>query len=710
MSQTIITVVGLDCPAEEKLLRKALANIPGVEDVICNFVTQELTVKNANVDSAILLETIQKIGMQATLKTTEDNLLKTGDVKASKKEWIVITLAGLMALGAEVTSYLLTTEKSLIVLILSVMAIALGGRATLKKGFQALRTFTLNINFLMMIAIIGAFLIGEWPEAAVVTILFALAELIERYSLDRARHAIQSLMAMAPEEARVLISEGNWNALPLKQIQMGDIIWVKPGERIPLDGLITKGESSINQAPVTGESIPVDKGVGAEVFAGTLNEHGSFEFAVTATQNQTLLAKIIHAVSEAQQQRAPTQRFVDAFSRYYTPLMVLFAVLVAIGPPLFLGLPFEPWIYKALVLLVIACPCALVISTPVTVVCGLAAAAKHGILIKGGTYLEQGYKLKALAFDKTGTLTEGKPILTDIIVISPRLNEENLLQYAASLDAHSEHPIAKTIVNAYETRCNTTLLPVSQFAAITGRGVKGFIEEQLYFVGNHQLAEDNQICNSTVETLLARLEQEGKTTIVISNATEVLGILAVADQIRATSATALNSLHQIGIKTVMITGDNALTAKAIAEKVNIDQIYANQLPQEKLQVMETLLKKYRYVGMVGDGMNDAPALAKSTIGFAMGAAGNDTALETADVALMEDNLQKVATFFKISKITKTRLIQNISLAIAIKGVFFVLALMGEATLWMAVFADMGASLLVVINGLSILRFKEQRPA
>ncbi len=704
MRETVIKVEDLDCPSEEKLLRKALANIPGVEGLSCDFISQELTVKNTNVENAVLLEAIQKIGMQAAIKKADHDLPNAMSVTASKKDWVIIIVSGLIALGAEIASYILTTEKSLVVLILSVLAIVLGGRVTIKKGILAVRTFTLNINFLMMIAIIGAFAIGEWPEAAVVTVLFALAELIERYSLDRARHAIQGLMALAPEEARVLSKGGAWEEIPLKQIQLGDIVWVKPGERIPLDGILTKGESSINQAPVTGESIPVDKGVGAEVFAGTLNEHGSFEFKVTATQNQTMLAKIIHAVAEAQQQRAPTQRFVDEFSKYYTPTMVIFAVLVALTPPLFWGLPFEPWIYKALVMLVIACPCALVISTPVTVVSGLTAAAKLGILIKGGTYLEQGYKLKILAFDKTGTLTEGKPALTDITVISPFFNEEKLLQYAASLDAHSEHPIAKAIGKAYQDKFKKPLLTVNQFAAITGRGAKGMIENQLYFVGNHQLAEDNQVCNTKVESILEQLEQQGKTTIVISNDKEVLGILAVADQIRTTSATALSSLHQIGIKTVMITGDNALTAKAIAEKVNIDQIYANQLPQQKLQVIETLLKTYGYVGMVGDGMNDAPALAKASIGFAMGAAGNDTALETADVALMEDNLQKVATFLKISKLTKIRLIQNISLAIAIKAVFFVLALLGKSTLWMAVFADMGASLIVVINGLRILRF------
>lgn len=707
MQQLIIKVVGLDCPAEEKLLCKALGNIPGVESLTCNFITGELTVKHENVESILLLNAIEKIGMQASLKKAGDSP-KAVDVIASKQDWIILILAGLITLCAEFTSYLLPAEKTPVVLILSLIAIVIGGKATLTKGLQAIRMWTLNINFLMVVAIIGALIIGQWPEAAMVTVLFSLAELIERYSLDRVRHAIQGLMAIAPEKARVLTQEGVWKELSLKQIQLDDVVWVKPGERIPLDGRIMKGESSINQAPVTGESIPVNKVVGDEVFAGTLNEQGSFEFTVTATQNQTMLAKIIHAVSEAQQQRAPTQRFVDEFSKYYTPLMVILAILVALLPPLFFSLPFGPWIYKALVLLVIACPCALVISTPVTVVGGLTAAAKQGILIKGGTYLEQGYKLKALAFDKTGTLTQGKPALTDITTISPLFNEEKLLHYAASIDAHSEHPIAKTIVKAYTSKFTSLLLEVTQFTAITGRGAKGLIDEQPYFVGNRQLAEDNQVCHSNVEAILERFEQQGKTTIVISNNKEVLGILAVADQIRETSAAALNSLHQLGIKTVMITGDNLLTAKSIAEKVNIDQIYANQLPQEKLQVMEILLKEFHYVGMVGDGMNDAPALAKATIGFVMGAAGNDTALETADVALMEDDLQKVATFLKISKITKSHLVQNISFAIAIKLVFFVFALIGDVTLWMAVFADMGASLLVVMNGLRILRFQKNK--
>ncbi len=702
VTQMIIQVAGLDCPSEEKLLRNALKNISGIKDIRCNFIAQELIVDHENIDSELVLKAIHDIGMQASLKQASDQPVKNIKEKSRKKDWIVIVFAGLLALGAEIASYVLGTEKSWIVLILALTAIALGGKITFLKALQAIKTFTLNINLLMLIAIVGAGIIGEWPEAAMVTVLFALAELIEQYSLDRARHAIQNLMAMAPEEASVL-KNNLWEKTAIKQIVIGDIIWVKPGERIPLDGFIIKGETSVNQAPVTGESIPVDKTVGAEVFAGTLNEQGSFEFRVTATQDQTMLAKIIYAVSEAQQKRAPTQRFVDEFSKYYTPIMVLISILVAIIPPLFLGLPFEPWIYKALVLLVIACPCALVISTPITVVSGLTAAAKQGILIKGGTYLEQGYKLQALAFDKTGTLTEGKPALTDIIVIATFLNEESLLHYAASLDAHTDHPIAKTIVKAYTAKFNKPLLSVEQFSTILGRGVKGLIENQLYFVGNHQLAEDNHVCNLTVEEILQQLEQEGKTTIIISNDKEVLGVLAVADQIRASSIIALNDLHHAGIKTVMITGDNLLTAIAIAKKLNIDQIFANQLPQEKLQAMETLLKKYTYVGMVGDGMNDAPALAKATIGFAMGVTGNDTALETADVALMEDNLQKISMFLRISKITKKRLTQNISLAIAIKLIFFILTLLGDATLWMAVFADMGASLLVVMNGLRILQ-------
>lgn len=705
MTKTVLIIPGLDCPAEEKLIVKRLHSMTGIENLECNFVRQELIVTHTLSEMDGVVKAIEELGMKASVKAAaavnHNKPLQTNGYKT----WIFIAIAGSLALFAEGFSYISGAEKSPVVMIMAALAIILSGRATFKKGLLAIKTFTLNINFLMMVAIGGALAIGEWPEAAMVTVLFAIAELIERYSLDKARNAIASLMEMAPEEANVKAEDGTWRIQAVADIEIDKIIWVKPGERIPLDGVITQGKTSINQAPVTGESIPVEKNVGDAVYAGTINERGSFEFKVTAKADKTLLSKIIRAVEEAQAERAPTQRFVDQFSKFYTPIMVALAIIIAILPPIILGVSFAPWIYKALVLLVIACPCALVISTPVTVVSGLAAAAKHGLLIKGGVYLEKGNKLRAIALDKTGTLTQGKPIVTNIISLN-NFDQALALKLAASLDVHSEHPVAFAIVSKYkEDYASGTLLAVSEFEAIVGRGVTGIIDNIRYFVGNHQLAEDNKVCNKEVEAALEDLEKAGKTTVVLSTEKEILAILAVADTVRVSSKEAVSALHKLGVTTVMITGDNALTAQAIAKEVGIDTVKANMLPEQKLAVINELIAKYTTVGMVGDGINDAPALAKASIGFAMGSAGTDVALETADVALMEDNLNKLPLFITLSRTTSRTLKQNIAFSIAIKLIFFVLALMGLATLWMAVFADMGASLIVVFNGLRLLKFK-----
>ncbi len=697
---TIFSIPELDCPSEEKLIRKQLQSMPEISSIDFNFMAQEVTITHTFNDHQPLLKAIQSIGMQASVKTTDSS---PKIVAVQSTPWWLLAISGVLALSAEITGLFLGYEQSFAVIALAIAAIGLSGKGTLMKGVTALRTMTLNIHFLMMIAITGAMFIGEWPEAAMVTVLFALAERIESYSLDKARLAIKNLMAITPATATVRNGD-SWQTMPVNEIQVGATIRVKPGERIPLDGKLTAGQSSVNQAPITGESLPVEKQIGDTVYAGSINERGSFEFTVTALPTDTLIAKIIRAVQQAQAERAPTQRFVDQFSKYYTPIMVVFAILVATIPSLAFGLPFYPWISKALVLLVIACPCALVISTPVTVVSGLAAAAKQGILIKGGSYLEQGHKLKAIALDKTGTLTQGKPIVTRLIPMNGQ-TEEQVLHLAASLDSHSEHPVAGAIVCAWQQAYpDKPLLPITQFVAMTGRGVAGFIDDIRYYVGNHQLAEDNRICNAELEELLAQLEQAGNTTIVVSTDSAVLGVLAVADTVRTHSLEAVQALHQLGIKTIMITGDNAITAQAIAKEVNIDEVRANLLPTDKLSTINTLLEQHHRVGMVGDGMNDAPALAKATIGFAMGK-GTDTALETADVALIDDNLMKLPLFIRLSQRTATVLKQNISLSIAIKVIFFGLALAGLSTLWMAVFADMGASLIVVANGLRLLRFR-----
>jgi Cd2+/Zn2+-exporting ATPase len=534
--------------------------------------------------------------------------------------------------------------------------------------------------------------------------------MIEGYSFDKARNAIRRLMEITPDVAVVKTQNGDWQVKPIQDIQLNDIILIKPGERIPLDGVIIKGKSSVNQAPITGESIPVEKKEDDTVFAGSINERGSFEFKVTVHKNETLVAKIIRAVQQAQIDRAPTQRFVDTFAKYYTPTMVLIAILMATIPTLVIGEPFYPWFYKSLVLLVIACPCALVISTPVTIVSGLTAAAKAGVLIKGGTYLENGHKLNAIAFDKTGTLTQGRPLVTDIITTS-ELTENEVLKLAASLELSSEHPVAEAVLQKWnQLNPNEALLTVNEYETIPGCGVVGKIQNHIYFLGNHRFTEEKKVCNERIEGILHNLEQQGKTVIVLGNQDKVLAVLAVMDTLRESSVEAIQSLHRLNIKTAMITGDNPTTAQTIAQYIGIDDVRANLLPQDKLTAIDDLLKKYDVIGMVGDGINDAPALAKASIGFAMGHGGTDIALETADVVLMEDNLNKLPFFIQLSRRTKYKLMENISISIGIKVVFFILTFLGLSTLWMAVFADMGASLIVVLNGLRLLGYSDYKLA
>lgn len=707
MPKTIFFIPKMDCPTEEKLIRSKLRTISNIQ-LEFNLMQKELTIIHQNIDLSIIQKALSNIGMEAQVKNNSftNQHLKMLQPGVMLQDWIIIGISGLLAIVAEIFAFTTRSEHSLAIIVLASASMLIGGRQTFLKGLRAIRHFTLNMNFLMTVAILGAVMIGEWPEAAMVTFLFALAETIEVYSLDKARHAISRLIEISPDDATVQTDEGNWQVKPISKIKLNDIVRVKPGERIPLDGVVFKGHSSVNQAPITGESIPLEKKPGDTVFAGSINERGSFEFKVTTQVNETLLAKIIRAVQKAQSERAPAQKFVDQFAKYYTPSMVVLAILVATLPTLIWGAAFYSWFYKALVLLVIACPCALVISTPVTIVSGLAAAAKQGILIKGGTYLEEGRKLKAIAFDKTGTLTEGKPRVTDI-ALTAELTENAVLQLAASLESHSEHPVAEAVLKHWERLTSQKLLlPISEFETIPGAGVVGKINNQYYFLGNHRFAEKQEACNSQIEALLKGFEQQGKTAVVLGSKQRTLAILAVADTVRENSLQTIQFLHKLGIKTIMITGDNPTTAQTIAKSLNIDDVQANLFPEDKLIAIDILLKKYRKVGMVGDGINDAPALAKASIGFAMGSGGTDVALETADIAIMEDNLKKVPFFIILSRRVWHKLIQNITLSIGIKAVFFILALMGMASLWMAIFADMGASLIVVFNGLRLLHFEE----
>jgi Cd2+/Zn2+-exporting ATPase len=704
--ESVYIIQKMDCPTEEGVIRNKLAGLRGIEELRFNLMQRELTVRHHLDDEQSIEEALNALGMEPIRKERDASVSVTQpDSAMPHRVKILVAISGMAAVVAEIVSWIGNDEKSTFVIVLSIAAVLTGGVETAKKGWIALRTLTLNINFLMTIAIMGALAIGEWPEAAMVTFLFALAELIESYSLDRARNAIRGLMEMSPEVAAVMQPDGSFISAPAGGIAVGAVVRVKPGERVPLDGKVTSGHSTVNQAPITGESMPVEKMLGDTVFAGTINERGMLEFQVTANKGNTTLARIIRSVQAAQGERAPTQRFVDRFARYYTPGIVLFAILIAGVPPLVFGAPFLPWAYKALVMLVIACPCALVISTPVTIVSGLAAAARRGILIKGGVYLEEGCKLKALALDKTGTLTRGQPEVTNIVPFGDETDVHYLL-LAASLDAHSEHPVASAIIARWEREPGEhRLLDIVDFESITGRGVKGRIDGILYYIGNHRLIEELKICGPQVETILEKYEKEGKTVVVLATERQPLCVFAVADTIRESSVQAIAEMQAQGIHCVMLTGDNESTAQVVGSLVGIESVRGNMLPDDKLQAVEELRRRFGVVGMVGDGINDAPALAKSSIGFAMGAAGTDTALETADVALMKDDLRGIPLFIALSRKTAAVLKQNIALAIGIKVVFLVLNFANLATLWMAVFADLGASLIVVANGLRLLKFK-----
>ncbi|MDP5239480.1 heavy metal translocating P-type ATPase [Uliginosibacterium sp. 31-16] len=695
--QTAIRIMQMDCPTEEGLLRKKLGGMAGVSGMEFNLMQRVLTVTHTPATLDDILAAIRSLGFTPELA---DEASVTAEPAAEPaKPWWPLMLAGFAALASEAVQWV--GLPGWVAASLALVAVLACGITTYKKGWIAVRNGNLNINALMSIAVTGALLLGQWPEAAMVMVLFTIAELIEAKSLDRARNAIAGLMQLAPEQAMVQQGDGSWLTAEAKTVSLDARVRVKPGERIALDGRIVSGRSAINQAPITGESLPVEKAEGDQVFAGTINESGSFEYRVTAVANDSTLARIIHAIEAAQGARAPTQRFVDQFARVYTPIVFAIALGVAIAPPLFFGGEWFAWIYKALVLLVIACPCALVISTPVTIVSGLAAAARHGILVKGGVYLEEGRKLAWLALDKTGTLTHGKPAQTDFAALND-FEATTIRSLAASLAARSDHPVSRALSEA-AGRDGIPLMEVEGFEALPGRGTQGLIDGKRYCLGNHRLIHERGLCSNELEARLGALEEQGKTVILLADEQRVHGLFAVADTVKDSSRQAITELHALGIKTLMLTGDNAHTARAIAQQVGIDEARGDLLPEDKLRLIEERLAQGAAVGMVGDGINDAPALARADIGFAMGAAGTGTAIETADVALMDDDLRKLPRFVRLSRHTHNLLVQNIVLALGIKAVFLVLTLAGTGTMWMAVFADVGASLLVVANGLRLLR-------
>lgn len=689
----------MDCPTEETLIRKKLDSVDGVHALDFNLMQRILTVVHAEGALDRITAAIKSLGM--TPEPLAEGAARAPAPAAARVNWWAIGGAGLLA-GLSEASHFAGMHWG-VTAALAVAAILACGISTYRKGWIAVRNGNLNINALMSIAVTGAVLIGQWPEAAMVMFLFNVAELIEARSLDRARNAIRGLLDLAPETATVRQANGAWRQMPAAQLQVDDVVRVRPGERIAADGIIVGGRSAVDQSPITGESLPVEKAEGDPVYAATVNAAGSFDYRVTAAAGNTTLARIIHAVEQAQGARAPTQRFIDRFSRIYTPVVVGVAVLVAVLPPLLWSQPWFDAIYRALALLIIACPCALVISTPVSIVSGLTAASRRGILVKGGVYLEEGRNLKWLALDKTGTLTHGKPVQTDLQDWDVSdLTRQPAALIAASLAARSDHPVSLAVANAARD-AGKTLLDVDDFTALPGRGVSGKVDGVVFQLGNRRLMRELGVSDAKLEARLDELEQQGKSAIALSDGQRVLALAAVADTVKPTSADAIADLHALGVRTLMLTGDNTPTAQAIARQVGIDEARGDQLPEDKLAAIESKLAPSGKVGMVGDGINDAPALARADIGFAMGAAGTGTAIETADVALMDDDLRKIGTFLRLSRATHSVLIQNIALALGIKAVFLTLAMTGNATLWMAVFADVGASLLVVANGLRLLR-------
>ena len=715
MSQrTTMRIMQMDCPTEEALIRKRLEGVAGVDGVEFNLMQRLLTVDHAPGSLASIIAAMRSIGFSPELPDSAGQ--HAGPVHTPSKSAWPLGVAAAAAVAAETLAWFdapLWAPAAL-----AVFAVALSGLDTYKKGFLAVFNGKLNINALMSIAVTGALALGQWPEAAMVMVLFALAERIEAQSLDRARRTIEDLMQAAPATVTVWrAGDGGWLDQPASTVTPGMRVRAKPGERIGLDGLVTSGWSTVDQAPITGESLPVDKMAGDVVYAGTINGAGALEYRVRAAYNDTTLARIIHAVQEAQGKKAPVQRFIDRFARIYTPVICLLALAVALAPPLLFQYSWFESIYRALVLLVIACPCALVISTPVAVVSGLAAAARHGILIKGGVYLEQGRKLAWLALDKTGTITQGKPVQTDFRMLdeSGEYQPVLCLRLAASLAQRSDHPVSRAISAHYLSdpaasgsgvsdpgaACGAVLPRVDAFRALPGRGIQGSIGGIQYWLGNHRLVEEFGMGSPELETCISQLERQGKTVIMLMRARRVLALYAVADTIKPSSRQAIEDLHRLGVRTVMLSGDNVHTAQAVAAQAGIDRACGNQLPDDKRLAVEHYSAR-GLVGMVGDGINDTPALARAHIGFAMGAMGADAAIETADVALMDDDLRKIPRFVRLSRATHAVLVQNITLALGIKLVFLILAAAGSATMWMAVFADVGASLLVVGNSLRLL--------
>lgn len=701
MTEKNYRIEGLSCTNCAGKFEKNVKQLPGVTSATVNFGASKISVQGQTT-----IEELEEAGAFENLIIRDDQ--ENDEQVRSKESFIKRNIALIISLGfiiIAVISQLSLGEDHLLTKALYILAIIIGGYDLFKEGFSDLIKLDFSMESLMTIAIIGAAFIGEWAEGSIVVILFAISEALERFSMDKARQSIRSLMDIAPKEA--LIRRNNVEQLvSVDKIEIDDIMIIKPGQKIAMDGLVINGHSSVNQAAITGESVPVEKQLDDEVFAGTLNEEGVLEVKVTKKVTDTTIAKIIHLVEEAQGERAPAQAFVDKFAKYYTPFIIIMALLIVIIPPLFFGGDWNKWLYQGLSILVVGCPCSLVISTPVSIVSAIGNAAKNGVLVKGGIYLEEIGHLRAIAFDKTGTLTKGKPVVTDFIATSSE-TDINYLSIISSLESLSQHPLASAILNeADKTNVDYKSIQIEDFQSITGKGLTGIYQNIRYYIGSPKLFSASVIDETAVKVQYRQFQEQGKTAMYFGTDEQILGVIAVADEVRDSSAAVISELHKLSIEhTIMLTGDNTKTAESIGKQLGVTEIKGDLMPQEKLDSIKALRTTYNKVAMVGDGINDAPALAASTVGIAMGGAGTDTALETADVALMGDDLQKLPFIVRLSRQTLKVIKQNITFSLGIKLLALLLVIPGWLTLWIAIVADMGATLLVTLNGLRLMKVK-----
>lgn len=701
MTEKTYRIEGLSCTNCAGKFEKNVKQLPGVTSATVNFGASKISVEGQTT-----IEELEEAGAFENLIIRDDQ--ENDEQVRSKESFIKRNIALIISLGfilVAVISQLSLGEDHLLTKALYILAIIIGGFDLFKEGFSDLIKLDFSMESLMTIAIIGAAFIGEWAEGSIVVILFAISEALERFSMDKARQSIRSLMDIAPKEA--LIRRNNVEQLvSVDKIDIDDIMIIKPGQKIAMDGLVINGHSSVNQAAITGESVPVEKQLDDEVFAGTLNEEGVLEVKVTKKVKDTTIAKIIHLVEEAQGERAPAQAFVDKFAKYYTPFIIIMALLIVVVPPLFFGGDWNKWLYQGLSILVVGCPCSLVISTPVSIVSAIGNAAKNGVLVKGGVYLEEIGHLRAIAFDKTGTLTKGKPVVTDFIATSSE-TDINYLSIISSLESLSQHPLASAILNeADKTNVDYKSIQIEDFQSITGKGLTGIHQNIRYYIGSPKLFSASVIEETAVKVQYRQFQEQGKTAMYFGTDEQILGVIAVADEVRDSSAAVISELHKLSIEhTIMLTGDNTKTAESIGKQLGVTEIKGDLMPQEKLDSIKALRTTYNKVAMVGDGINDAPALAASTVGIAMGGAGTDTALETADVALMGDDLQKLPFIVRLSRQTLKVIKQNITFSLGIKLLALLLVIPGWLTLWIAIVADMGATLLVTLNGLRLMKVK-----